>query len=657
MIGGVAEPRLPSGVVTFVLSDIVGSTRLWESVPAAMETALARHEEIVTGVIAVHGGVVLQARGAGDSTFSVFARATDALAAAYEAQVGLVAARWPAEAHLTVRFAVHTGESVERDGDFLGPAVNRAARLRAVAHGGEVLVSESTASLVADRLPTELRLLELGEVRLRDLDRPEPTYILAGPGLAEPRDAPDRRTVRGRPASDVTRKEGGVADALADVTEYETHSRRALVGRDAELRVLTAVLEHITTGSTSIIVQGQAGEGKSSLLQWIARSARDMDVTVAQTTGIEFERGLGFSGLTAVLRPLLTRIDELGELQSRALGVALGMTDDDASVFSIYTATLSLMSLAADEAPLLVVVDDAQWVDPASLEALVFTAHRVAADRVGFIFAQRSGIPCLLDQTGFERIELRGLTRDATVEMLTAEGVDPEVAERCWALTDGNPLALVEGIHGLTASQRSGSEPLPSALPIANRLLATFGVRLRDLPEATTRALGVAALEAGDDLGLVGAAVTAMGGRVDDFRSAEQHDLVELARAQIRWRHPLLRSAAYQLLEGSDRRVAHRALAEATAAAGLHAQALWHLSETMVGRDDELAKQFAALGVTAHRRGALVVAAEAYEQAARLSTTAADGDRHILAAANTRWASGDRVGTANLLGRRIPSVG
>lgn len=130
--------RLPSGVVTFVLTDIVGSTRLWESVPAAMETALARHDEILAAAVADHGGVLLKSRGEGDSTFSVFALATDALATAYAAQVALVAARWPSEAPLAVRFAVHTGEAVERDGDFLGPAVNRAARLRAVAHGREV---------------------------------------------------------------------------------------------------------------------------------------------------------------------------------------------------------------------------------------------------------------------------------------------------------------------------------------------------------------------------------------------------------------------------------------------------------------------------------------------------------------------------------------
>jgi predicted ATPase/class 3 adenylate cyclase/DNA-binding CsgD family transcriptional regulator len=237
----VAEQRLPSGVVTFVLTDIVGSTRLWEIAPAAMETALARHEEILTGVMADHRGVLLKDRGEGDSTFSVFTLATDALAAAYEAQVALVAARWPRATPLRVRVAVHTGESLERDGDFLGPAVNRAARLRAVAHGGEVLLSEPTARLVADRMPSGVRLVELGPLRLRDLDRPEVTYVLAGPGLPEPRAEPDRHAAVGRSVSSergVTPKEGEVLELLGEhLTNAEIAARLYVSERTVESHV------------------------------------------------------------------------------------------------------------------------------------------------------------------------------------------------------------------------------------------------------------------------------------------------------------------------------------------------------------------------------------------------------------------------------------
>jgi predicted ATPase/class 3 adenylate cyclase len=236
----VAEQRLPSGVVTFVLTDIVGSTRLWDSIPTAMETALARHEEIVTGAVAEKGGILMKSRGEGDSTFSVFALATDALAAAHAAQAELLAAPWPTGARLAVRFAVHTGESVERDGDYFGPEVNRAARLRAVAQGGEVLVSESTARLVADRLPSGVRLVALGEIRLRDLDRPEVTYILTGPGLPEPRAGPDRHAVLGTISPDrgVTRREAEVLDLLGEhLTNAEIASRLYVSGRTVESHI------------------------------------------------------------------------------------------------------------------------------------------------------------------------------------------------------------------------------------------------------------------------------------------------------------------------------------------------------------------------------------------------------------------------------------
>jgi predicted ATPase/DNA-binding SARP family transcriptional activator/class 3 adenylate cyclase len=182
----VAAGGLPSGVVTFVLSDIVDSTRLWEKARSATATALGRHDELIAGAIAAHGGVLLKARGEGDSTFSVFVRATDAVRAAHAAQVALIGERWPREAPLSVRFALHTGEALEHDDDYFGPTVNRVARLRGIAGGGQVLMSSATAALVADDLPEGTRLVELGEVSLRDLTRPERVLALAGDGLPEP---------------------------------------------------------------------------------------------------------------------------------------------------------------------------------------------------------------------------------------------------------------------------------------------------------------------------------------------------------------------------------------------------------------------------------------------------------------------------------------
>jgi predicted ATPase/class 3 adenylate cyclase len=242
----------PTGVVTFVLTDIVGSTVMWERASAVMEAALARHEEIVSEAVADHHGLLLRRRGEGDSTFSVFARASDGVAAAYAAQIAIEAEPWPAGARIAVRFAVHTGESVERDWDYVGQTVNRAARLRAVVDGGEVLVSASTARLVADRLPAGARLVDLGELALRDVDRPEPTYALAGPGLPAPRprheDAPESG------AQEPTARPG----FLTPVT--------SIVDREADV----ARLEGLLGRRKMVTLVGAGGTGKTRLASHFA---------------------------------------------------------------------------------------------------------------------------------------------------------------------------------------------------------------------------------------------------------------------------------------------------------------------------------------------------------------------------------------------------
>jgi predicted ATPase/class 3 adenylate cyclase len=174
---------LPTGVVSFVLTDVVGSTELWEKAPNAMDAALARHDQLVTEAIVAEGGALLKARGEGDSTFSVFTRASNAVRAAHRLQAAIGAEAWPPDAVIRTRVAVHTGEAVERDGDYLGPAVNRVARLRGVANGGEIIVSAATAAIVRGALPAGCELVDIGAVELRGLDHPEPAFVLAAPDL------------------------------------------------------------------------------------------------------------------------------------------------------------------------------------------------------------------------------------------------------------------------------------------------------------------------------------------------------------------------------------------------------------------------------------------------------------------------------------------
>ena len=167
---------LPTGTLTFLFTDVQGSTQLWEQAPHAMRLALTRHDEIAADVVGSHEGLLVKPRGEGDSLFAVFARATDAAGCALALQTAFAAEPWSAEAPLTVRMALHTGEVQLRDGDYYGQAVNRCARLRALGHGGQILLSLTTEELVRDSLPPEACLQDLGEQRLRDLSRPERVF-------------------------------------------------------------------------------------------------------------------------------------------------------------------------------------------------------------------------------------------------------------------------------------------------------------------------------------------------------------------------------------------------------------------------------------------------------------------------------------------------
>lgn len=449
---------------------------------------------------------------------------------------------------------------------------------------------------------------------------------------------------------------GRVGESLAVVTMSQlSRSRTALHGREREARELAAFLGELQERSVSLIVHGPAGQGKSSLLDLVDAEARERGLAVVRTVGIEFERELAFSGLTAVLRPFLGELGRLSEAQRRAIEVAIGIAPGEAPVLTTYAAALTLMSFAAAGAGLVVIVDDAQWVDGGSLEALLFAAHRAAADRVGFLFAQRAGLPCLLDHTGFARIELGGLGREAARGLLAGLDVTPGVADRCWELTRGNPLAMIEGARGLTPRQRTGEEALPPALSVPARLLDTFQDRLAQLPDATLRALALAALEATDDADRIVLALRTTGGSVEDFDPAERQQLVSLSGGRVTWWHPLLRSAAYQHATGAWRREAHKALAAAAQAAGHDEQALWHLSE-IVGPDDDVARRMAALGVAARRRGALMSAVAAHEQASRLATDPDESNRQLIEAADACWAAGDITGTRTLLEDRMGSA-
>ena len=175
--------ELPGGTVTFLLTDVEGSTALWEEAPQAMRGALARHDAVFEERVQRHGGVHIRPRGEGDSRFAVFPSAPDAVTAALAIQLAFVVEPWPTPRPVKVRVGIHTGEAELRDGDYYGSAVNRCARLRNIGRGGQILLSEATAALVRDGLPAEVSLADLGEQRLRGLTRPERVLQVCHPGL------------------------------------------------------------------------------------------------------------------------------------------------------------------------------------------------------------------------------------------------------------------------------------------------------------------------------------------------------------------------------------------------------------------------------------------------------------------------------------------
>jgi DNA-binding CsgD family transcriptional regulator len=419
-----------------------------------------------------------------------------------------------------------------------------------------------------------------------------------------------------------------------------------LVGRQQELDLVTAALEDARAGRTrSLAFVGEPGIGKSSLLDAARRLGETRGVDVVRASGSPPEQELPYAGLLALLRPLREIATTLPGPQREALDAALDAGEEAGTRFVVGAATLGLLATAAERRPVLVLVDDVQWVDEPTLDALAFAFRRLDADAVALVVAARpAGLGRLDGVVG--QVELAPLAPAAARAMLDGAAVrlDPGVRDRMLESARGNPLALLELPARLTASQREGVEPLPPVPLAGSGLEEAFAASARGLSEETRTALVVAALGETDELQGLGAALGSLGCDPDSLEPAETAGLVTLGRGRVAFRHPLVRSAVVSLADDAVRRRVHGAIAETLPVGERRAL---HRAESAIGPDEDVAGELEA----AAKGLAAVTAAGLLTRAADLSADREARARRLGHAAEEALRA-SRLEQARELGRR-----
>ena len=417
-----------------------------------------------------------------------------------------------------------------------------------------------------------------------------------------------------------------------------------LTGRRAECGVLDRLVEAVRAGeSRALVAVGDPGVGKTVLLEYLAgRAAR---CKVARVAGVQSEMELAFAGLHQLCAPMLGRAGQLPVPQRDALRVAFGLAaGPPPDRFLVGLAVLSLLSEVAGEQPLICLIDDEQWLDHASAQALGFVARRLGADPVGLVFAAREPGAAL---AGLPELKVEGLREDdarALLDSALAGPLDDQVRDRIVAETEGNPLALLELPRGLTPAELAGGFGLPGAVPLSERIAESFRWQLEALPAHSRRLLLLAAAEPYGDLPLVWRAAERLGIPVQAAAPAVDAGLVEFG-ARVRFRHPLLRSASYRAATAADRQAVHAALAEATDAEAAPERRAWHRAKAAAGPDEEVAAELERSAGRAQARGGLAAAAAFLERAVLLTADPGRRADRTLAAAQAHLQAG-AFGTA-----------
>jgi DNA-binding CsgD family transcriptional regulator len=431
----------------------------------------------------------------------------------------------------------------------------------------------------------------------------------------------------------------------------QRHEELMLYGRSEQLVAIDRLLEGMRSGRAgSLVLRGEAGIGKTALLD--AAEGKAAGARVLRVTGVESEAELPFAGLHALMRPALDEIGALPQRQAVALRGAFGMAEAAiADRFLVGLGVLSLIAELAEEQPVLVLVDDAQWLDGASADALVFAARRLHAERAAVLAAARDepreqprggGLPSLPE------LRVGGLDRTSAEQLLAGEGLVAAVRDQLIAEAAGNPLALIELARGLSGPQRAGSVTplmLPAAPP-AGRVQQTFAARAAALPPECRRAVLVAALDGMADLAEVSRAVAAGGGSLADLAGAERAGLVRVTASGVGFTHPLARAAVLTRSDVAERMAGHRALASVLAGD----RRAWHLAALADGPDEQVAAELDAAAQNAGDRGSAAAMSAAYERAAGLSADPVAKGRRLTLAAGAAVAAGQFPRAADLAG-------
>src|SRR3984957_18152250 len=435
--------------------------------------------------------------------------------------------------------------------------------------------------------------------------------------------------------------------------EPPARKREPIMGRDAALARLRGLVDPAPQSSQVLLVTGEAGIGKTALLADAAGRARSVGTRVLSVTGRESESRLAFAGLHQLLRPVLASAVGLPGRQAQALLGAFGLAVDPGAPDPLLTsvAVLTLLSDLSERSPVLVVADDAQWIDRGSLDALAFVGSRLDAERIVLLVGARGQAPPPGFDRGFPELRLEPLSAADAGLLLDGQPRPPRGQARLQVVAQaaGNPMALIELATVIAddpaASRRWAAQPLP----LTDRLSAVITARFAALPEQTRAARLLAAVADGPDL-----RVAASHGAGPDARAltpAEQLGLVRVDRTGLQFTHPLVRSAIYHSAPFAQRAAAHRQLAEA-----LHDQPdrrAWHLAAAALHPDEHVASLLEATAAQAQHRGGTAAAALAMERAAELSPDSEEQARRLVTAASAAVPTGQGDWVQELAGRAL----